>query len=276
MTQAVAIEHKHSRRVGAFEKRAHEIDFIRGVLIIIVILDHIMNNFMNHSNTWYQITGIEFWHNFYLFADWYWFSIPRQIIRQIALISFCFISGISCAFSKNNWKRAGLMVTVFAVLQVVGNLLQAWNVLPGVNTIIDFNVIGVLAFSTLFYCFVQNCSWKGLTASMLLWLLFSTYGMNIIRTIPGTEVARVPSLIEPTFTPADWMPLVPYIAFFFMGAILSYFVYQDRKSKVRRFEWERPVCFIGRHTIWIYLGHQVIFIPLFMLITYIVRVSYGA
>lgn len=276
MTQAVAIEHKHSRRAGAFEKRAHEIDFIRGILIIVVILDHIMNNFMNHANTWYQITGIEFWHNFYLFADWYWFSIPRQIIRQIALISFCFISGISCAFSKNNWKRAGLMVTVFAVLQVVGNLLQAWNVLPGVNTIIDFNVIGVLAFSTLFYCFVQNCSWKGLTASMLLWLLFSTYGMNIIRTIPGTEVARVPSLIEPTFTPADWMPLVPYIAFFFMGAILSYFVYQDRKSKIRRFEWERPVCFIGRHTIWIYLGHQVIFIPLFMLITYIVRVAYGA
>lgn len=269
------VQHQHSRKVGAFEKRAHEIDFIRGALIVIVLLDHIMNNFMLHSDTWYQITGITFWHEFNKFCWWYWECAARQIIRQVCLIAFCFISGISCAFSKNNWKRAGLMIVVFALIQVVGNLLDSWKWLP-VSTIIDFNVIGVLAFSTLFYCFVQNQSWKGLTASMLLWLLFSSYGMDILRTIPGTANARVPSLIEPTFTAADWMPLVPYIAFFFMGAITSYFFYQDRKSKFRRFEWERPICFIGRHTIWIYLGHQVVFVPLFMLITQILRSAYGA
>ena len=276
MGEAVAVKHRHSRRLGAFEKRAHEIDFVRGVLIIVVLLDHIMNNFMIHSNTWYEITGIEFWHNMYLFSDWYWFCPARQLIRQICLIAFCYISGISCAFSKNNWKRAGLMILVFGLLQVITNLLQAWNLVPGTTFAVDFNIIGVLAFSTLFYCFVQNQSWKGLTASMLLWLLFSTYGMDILRTIPGTEVARVPALVDPLFTPADWMPIVPYIAFFFMGAITSYFFYQDRKSKLPRGEWERPICFIGRHTIYIYLGHQVVFVSLFILITAIVRAAYGA
>ena len=275
MSDAV-INQTHTRRIGVFEKRVHEIDFLRGLLIVIVVIDHILNNIFLNSETWYQITGAEVWHNIYLATKWYWFCTPRQVIRVGCLAAFCFISGISCAFSKNNWKRAGLMIVVFALLQVGSNLLSAWGVLGEGGRVIDFNVIGVLAFSTLFYCFIQDKSWKILLASTLLWLLFSSYGMDILRTIPGTMTARVPSLVEPTFTPGDWMPLVPYIVFFFLGALVSYFVYQDRKSKLPRHEWERPMCFIGRHTIWIYLGHQVVFLPIFAIITAVLRATYGA
>ena len=73
----------------------------------------------------------------------------------------------------------------------------------------------------------------------------------------------------------DWMPLFPYIFFFFSGAFFSYFFYKEKKSYFKRHEWERPVCFVGRNTIWIYLGHQVVFIPLFMLIDAIIKASYG-
>jgi len=263
------------KRVGAFEKRVHEVDLIRGILILIVLIDHILNCFLLHSLSWRDSTGNMFWQQFHDAMQWYWDCIPRQIIRQICLILFCFISGISCAFSRNNWKRACQMILVFAIIQVGSNLLQSWAWLGSTYTIIDFNVIGVLAFSTLFYCFIQNCSWKGLLASTLLWGLFVTYGMDIIRTIPGTLNARVPSLVEPLFQTGDWMPLVPYILFFFMGALFSYFVYQDKTSKVRRHEWERPFCFVGRHTIWIYLGHQAVFIPIFMLIDLFVRLAHG-
>jgi hypothetical protein len=51
--------------------------------------------------------------------------------------------------------------------------------------------------------------------------------------------------------------------------------YQDKKSRLPRGEWERPICFVGRNTLWIYLGHQVVFIPLFMIITAIMRACYG-
>lgn len=277
MSRGIAINQNHTRRIGAFEKRVHEVDCLRGILIIIVLLDHILNNFFLHSETWYQITGAEIWHHVYLLAKFYWFCIPRQVIRQVCLFLFCFISGISCAFSKNNWKRACLMIVVYAFLAVISNFLTAWG-LAGEDSsmVIDFNVIGVLAFSTLFYCFIQEQSWKGLLASTLLWFLFASYGMAIIKSIPGSYDARVPALIEPRGEVGDWMPIVPYIVFFFLGALLAYFVYQDRKPKLKRFEWERPFCFVGRHTIWIYLGHQVFFIPLFILITQILRWSYGA
>ncbi|MCR4879400.1 MAG: DUF1624 domain-containing protein [Bacilli bacterium] len=264
------------KRAGAFEKRVHEIDFLRGVLILIVLMDHLLNNFLLNTDTWYQITGNVFWHYFYNGMVFYWDSIARQIIRYICLIAFVTISGISCSFSRNNWKRAGEMLLVYAFLAVVTNFMQAWHTLGSDSVvIIDFNVIGVLAWSTLFYCFVQNRSWKGLLASGLCWLLFSSYGMDIIHSIPGTSLARVPALIMPTFQTGDWMPLVPYIGFFFIGVLIGYFVYADKKSKVRRFEWERPFCFVGRYTIYIYLGHQIILIPLFMAITAIMRSCYG-
>ena len=270
----------HSRRLGAFEKRVHEVDCARGILILLVLFDHLLISFLLNSLPWYEITGNYFWFQVHEAMQWYYDCLPRQIIRQVCLIAFCFISGVSCAFSRNNWKRACEMILVFALIQVGGNLLKAWHWFGDTETIIDFNVIGVLAFSTLFYCFVQNLSWRGLLASTLLWTLFVTYGMDIIWTIPGTEygheLARVPALFEPKFPVGDWMPIVPYIAFFFAGALFALFVYQDKKAKLPRGEWERPVCFIGRYTIWIYLGHQAILIPIFMVITAILRAAYGA
>lgn len=275
MSNELTIE-SHSRKVGAFEKRVHEVDFLRGVLIIIVLLDHLLNNFLMNTETWYRITGNPFWHEFFQAMVFYWDHPARQIVRFICLIAFCFISGISCAFSRNNWKRAGEMIAVFALIAVVSNLLQVWGWLgEGVVTIIDFNVIGVLAFSTLFYCFVQNCSWKGLLAATLGWFLFVTTGMRIITSLPNSDMARVPALLQPYYATADWMPIVPYIFFFFLGALFSLFIYQDKKSKLPRYNWERPFCFVGRYTLYIYLGHQAVFIPVFMIITAILRSTYG-
>lgn len=273
MADTVVIENK-PKKLGKFELRVHEVDLIRGILILIVLMDHILNCFLLNSENWYQITGAECWHGMYQSMVWYWNSVARHCVREVVLFSFCFISGLSCAFSRNNWKRAGLMVMIFAVLQVGSNLLQSFGWFGSTTLIIDFNVIGVLAFSTLFYCFVQKCSWKGILAAGLAWFLFSWYGMDIIRTIPGATSARVPSLMPQSIATADWMPLVPYIVFFFAGAVLTCFIYKDKKSKFTRHEWERPFCFIGRNTLWVYLGHQVVFLSIFAIITAILKAVY--
>ena len=44
MSNELAIDNQ-PRRLGAFEKRVHEVDFLRGLLIIIVLIDHLLNNF---------------------------------------------------------------------------------------------------------------------------------------------------------------------------------------------------------------------------------------
>ena len=268
------------KRVGAFEKRVHEIDFARGLLILLVVMDHILNNIMLHAQSWASwVPQNPAFAQLFEGMKWYWNGEPRAVIRYIALFSFCFVSGASSQFSRNNWKRAGELLIVWGVLLVGGRLLEAYEWLPGTNTRIDFNVIGVLAFSTLFYCFVQNQSWKGLTASCLLWFLASCYlipFLGAINNVAYDDAYYIPVLFNGTrYFTADWMPLFPYITFFFMGAVFAYFFYQEKKSYFKRHEWERPICFVGRNTIWIYLGHQVVFIPIFMLIDVIIKACYG-
>ncbi|MBO4285838.1 MAG: DUF1624 domain-containing protein [Bacilli bacterium] len=280
---------KVSRKAGAFEKRVHEIDFMRGVLILIVVMDHILNNIMLHAANWADwVPQNPAFQDLFDGMVWYWDGEPRAVIRYLALFLFCFVSGISSQFSRNNWKRAGELLVVWAFLLVGGRLLEAYNWLPGTNTRIDFNIIGVLAFSTLFYCFIQNQSWKGMLASCLIWFLVSCYLVPFLGAIntstkegvylPASENMNIylPVLWNgKRYFTADWMPLFPYITFFFMGAVFSYFFYREKKSYFKRHEWERPFCFVGRNTIWIYLGHQVVFIPFFMLIDVIIKACYG-
>lgn len=277
MSETATLDNQIVKRQGAFEKRVHEIDFLRGALILLVVFDHILNCFLLHSESWTQwVPSNAGFAGLFNAMHWYWYCEARQVIRYLALFLFCFVSGISSQFSRNNWKRSGQLLIVWALLLVGGRLLEAYNWLPGTNTRIDFNIIGVLAFSTLFYCFIQNCSWRGILASCLCWFLLSCYLLPFLEAIPGAHSVYNPALWDgqQSFT-GDWMPLFPYIFFFFLGAFFSYFFYSQRKSYFVRHEWERPVCFVGRNTIWIYLGHQIVLIPIFMLVDVIVKACYG-
>lgn len=264
-------------KANPFETRIHEIDFLRGILILLVLMDHIFWNLKNYNGIWDAYFGQtnEMVHQCYLFFRWYWSSAVREIVRQFVLFLFCFVSGISCAFSKNNWVRAALMIVVAFAVSTATNLLEAWKIL-GQGVRIDFNIIHILGLSTLIYCFYQKKSWKSLLAMCLIFLIFSQYSIDALRAIPGSENAYVPLLWYPNNVHlADWLPLFPFIGFFFAGAVTSCFIYKNKKSIFKhRFNFERPICFIGRHTLVIYLCHQIVIIPIFMIINAIVTGSF--
>ena len=258
-------------KLGAFEKRIHEIDFIRGVLMLLVVMDHIFNLLRSYNGGWAGADHIQPFWGIYLVADFYWTNIARKIVRWFCLASFCFISGISCAFSKNNWKRAGQMIALWAIILVGSRILEAcrvtYNWQLGINSFaIDFNIIGVLAWSTLIYCFVQEKNWKWLLVIGIIGLLIHPVCVLLSQTEWGKE-AFVPMLWEPShalYPHADYMPLFPYLGFFFAGALLSKFTYSvERKSYFKRHEFERPVCFIGRHSLIIYITHFLVLIGIF-------------
>jgi uncharacterized membrane protein len=273
MSEAV-INNKPQTKVKAFDKRIHEVDFFRGFLILLVLLDHLFNRFGTDNNFCLPLQQF--------FGGWYLPFQGRGVIRFLALAGFCFTSGVSCAFSKSNWKRAIEMLTFYAILTLGSNLLEIFLTDKGIvnfNFRIDFNVIGVLAFSTFFYCLVQNRSWKALTAMTIGTFLLAFYVFPTFRdySLPNTPDGQslygwtfyAPAFFRPEATQADWMPLLPFMTFFLMGAIFSYFFYKEKKQslfpKLKR-NWERPICFMGRHSLLFYLGHQLVYIPIFMLL----------
>ena len=256
-----------AKKSQKFEKRIHEIDFLRGILIILVILDHLFWFVKTYSLKWGGDTN-----GVYLATNFYWTSGARQIIRQIVLFLFVFVSGISCSFSKNNWKRAGKMLIVWALLSIFTNVGdRLFNGGKG-GWIIDFNVIGVLAWSILIYCFCQKMSWKGIAAVTLIMFLLSMMIVLIPQEIRNAVYLPAlwapdglvrPAVENPVHLTGDWMPLFPYITFFFMGVLFSLFVYNKKQSLLTRHEWERGMCFIGRNTIWVYLAHEPVLLIIF-------------
>ncbi len=279
------------KRLGAFEKRIHEIDFIRGLLMMLVIMDHLFWFFKTYSGIIYDHNNVQFFKVCYDIFNFYWTSNIRVIIRQLALFGFVFISGISCAFSRNNWKRAAQMILVWGALSLVTNIIHAvtryqfnGGDIPNLSIVLDFNVIGVLAWSILIYCFFQNRSWKALAAFGLGAFLFTIIVIPTLLSISGIEQYPMPALWRFDFSEeylitsggvyfyGDWLPLFPYICYFFLGAIVAKLLYKDKQSLIpSRKEFERPFCFVGRHAIWVYLLHEPILMGIAALVMLFVR-----
>ena len=260
-----------------FRTRIHEIDFLRGFLMCLVVLDHIFNLLMSFNKGWAGDAQTQPFYGIYKVAEFYWTNPARHIVRWLCLGSFCFVSGISCAFSRSNWKRAGQMITLWFLILAFSNIIQSvtayngWHL--GIDTFrIDFNIIGVLAWSTLIYCFVQDKSWKWLLVIGIIALAIHP----ICVVLSWTDWAKDPNtyavpFIQPSWDgphrQADFMPLFPYLGFFFGGALLSKFTYSvSKKSYFKQHEWERPICFVGRHSLLIYISHFAVLIGIFSLI----------
>ena len=285
MESAVPQQVETKKKISPFEKRVHEIDFARGVLILMVVIDHLFNQLGPYSVKW-NLPGLNW------FCGWYWNGIPREIIQPLALMAFCFLSGISCAFSRNNWKRAIEALILWALILGGSRLLYLTGWIQG-GCIIDFNIIGVLAFSTLIYCFIQKKSWKMVAAMALIFFIFAQYIVpnmrtNLVKLCGQMEYTYIrPGNFEPSpnfyfpffFEPriqADWVPLPAFGLFFFIGALATRFIYKDKKSKVKhKYNWERPVCFIGRHTLIIYLVQFFAIMGLLALVDVIVKACGG-
>lgn len=253
-----------------FEKRIHEIDFVRGLLMCLVVLDHLFNLLRSFNGGWAGELHTQPFYAIFQFTDFYWQSPVRTVVRWLCLIAFCFVSGVSCAFSRNNYKRAAQMIALWAIIFVGSNILESiratYDLSLGVKSMrVDFNIIGVLAWSTLIYCFVQEKSWKWLLVIGIIGLLIHPVCVLLSNTEWGKS-AYVPFLWRPE-NQADYMPLFPYLGFFFAGALLSKFTYsKDKKSYFKRYNWERPICFIGRHSLIIYASHFLILIGIFSLV----------
>ena len=279
---------KEKARKSPFETRIHEIDFLRGLLMCLVIMDHIFNLLMSFNKGWAGGSeailageGIQPFVTIYKVAAFYWTNPARSIVRWICLATFCFVSGISSAFSRNNWKRAGEMIALWYIIFIFSNigqsLIDTYNLDLGIATArVDFNIIGVLAWSTLAYCFVQDKSWKWLLVVALIGLAIHPICVALSWTEWGQspDTYAVPFL-KPTYTDdgygpfrqADFMPLFPYLSFFFAGAIVSKFTYSvSKKSYFKKHEWERPICFLGRHSLIVYITHFLILIGIFSLV----------
>ena len=83
------------------KKRFWEIDFARGICVILMIFDHLMYSFAVVAPFVGTLFGTDMWPGAAEFAVWYWRHPVRDVIRPIIVCAFFIICGVSCTLSRS-------------------------------------------------------------------------------------------------------------------------------------------------------------------------------
>lgn len=266
--------------------RIWEIDFIRGVCVLLMILDHLSILIEGYfAPSWY---GSAFYagavgDSFSLFCRKWVNGDVRPIIHNIVLFFFFGVSGISCTLSRSNLKRGSQLAIIAIIYSFCSLFAEEVIGISGVTTV--FGVLDFLAVCMLLYAFI---SWAcheqpyaistvavGIIGIVLILYFCYTPPKSTPKIFailfPSHDIHGVPSLFykQSDFSPGDLFTLIPYSAYFFAGVMLAPILYGKRKSLLPKLDgkWNTPVCFVGKYALLVYIVHLVALAGLLSLIS---------
>ncbi|MDR0855434.1 MAG: DUF1624 domain-containing protein [Christensenellaceae bacterium] len=275
------------------KKRVWEVDFLRGFAILLVVLDHAMVDLGDiFYGAWVSsdIAGLV---NAAESASNYLVSDIRTIWHPIFVFIFFFVSGLSCALSKNNFVRG---FKLLIVAQIVTVATAAVSAIIEFDLTISFGVLHALAISIIIFSAVDFVATKFsktkqertifyLALSVFIFVLstgiFARTGIDYTKMLSYGGKMLDKGVFEGVFvytkamgrvSPGDYFPLLPHLGWFAIGAALSAVLYPDKKSLLPKLDgkWHYPLTITGRFTLLIYIGEQVVLALLLALITYAV------
>ena len=221
------------------KRRIWELDFARGIAILIMIHGHFLYDLaefagvpVNYSSGFYYLLG------------------------RVGAFLFISIAGVSCTLSRSNFRR-GFRLLFIALALTAGSFLLA----P--DYAIWFGILHFLSVSMLLYALgdalrLRIPAWATAlagVAAIALGLYFKTLSDPIGILFPL-------GITAPGFTSADYYPLFPSLGVFLSGVAFGrhFYVNRDRRSLFRFDIGRNPVSWAGRHSLVIYLVHQPVLI----------------
>ena len=256
-------------------QRIWEVDFLRGFLLLFVVFDHFM------FNLWYfcqdASTGLFKW--LYSLSVAYYSEQATLGALQIAthngfIMAFVFIAGVSSNFSGSNLKRAIKMSAVALLLSAVTNALSqvVYKQLE-----INFNVIHVLAVCCFVWCLIeiiqQKLTQKQIVAMQVV-LIVLALALGVVGYYfhfnPLENGRALVVLIRcgnsANFSPADYLPLLPALSYYIIGACVGAKLYSKKQSLFgKQVKFARPICWLGEKSLYVYLLSQVVMFAFFYL-----------
>lgn len=192
--------------------------------------------------------------------DWFLNPVIQNIWRSSISWVFLALAGWMCAFSRNNARRgARYAAAAFAV--------WAATSVAAVDTPISFGILFCMAASTLLYTAAAPILRRIPPAAGLIIALAcfaATYGVSDTRvSFEGLAWLGFPG---PTFTSGDYYPLLPF-AFMYLAGTYAAALFDATHPHGYPAWMERadigPLSFIGRHSLAVYLAHQVVLVVVF-------------
>ncbi len=246
------------------ENRYHLLDSLRGLLLINMVAFHAIYDIV-------YILGIP--------IPWYT-GLPGYFWQQSICWGFIFLSGFCFRLSRHPLRHglvvlgAGLFVSLVTCI-----------VMP--SQAILYGVLWLLGLAGLVQCLVWAVWNKlGYPPFPAVWgLILSLLAFFLTRNVPygwlgfqGIQIAPLPPALYsgqwlallgfpgPGFYSADYFPLVPWFFLYLAGYFLWRCIGSRRRIMDKLRPGIRPLAFLGRHSLLIYLLHQPVLMGVFTLL----------
>lgn len=210
-------------------ERIWEIDFFRGIALILMIIFHTVFDLGDIYNIPVAYDAGLFYY-----------------IGNASAILFILISGISCSLSKSNVKRG---IRVFVIAMIITTVSYLYD--PDLT--IKFGILHFLGISMLLYPLFKPLNKYEL---LVLGTLMIMTGIYISKFNMPFDYLFPIGLKSSEFISGDYYPLLPWLGLFLYGVSIGRFLYSEKKSIFSFNKNKNPVSFIGRHTLLIYIIHQ--------------------
>ncbi len=219
------------------------VDTLRGIAVISMIFYHAL------------------WDMVYIFGkNWEWYTSPyARIWQQSICISFIFISGFCVLMGKSSVKRGitvllcGVLISLFTNIFMPENSIYFGVLICIGSCMLIGDVLRKYIYKINFYA--------GICLSFVMFLLFRNINKGYILNIKlphflykGFLMAYI-GFPENAYKGVDYFSLIPWI-FIFTTGIFTYIAFEKRNMLQYTVKGIKPLSFIGRHALAIYMIHQ--------------------
>lgn len=230
-------------------RRIWEIDFLRGLSIILVVCYHLLYDLGAY-------VGVQRFFGFSTDLTTVAWTIAQYFFAGLFIV----LSGTSSTLTRSNVRRGlrllAVSLLVTAITYVFDPASAVW-----------FGILQLLAVSILIFGAVFE---KAKPVACAVWGVFVLGLGAALHFVKKGMTIRFDWLLpfgihSPDYSSFDYFPLIPWFGIFLIGAAMGKSVYAPRQSLL---PWDLPQTFVnaaGRHSLLIYIAHQ----PVILAVLYV-------
>jgi uncharacterized membrane protein len=225
-----------------------QLDFIRGLAIIFMIIFHVsfdLNNF--------HFIEIDIYHA----KEWHYY-------RMVIVSMFIVCVGIALALVNENGIDLKKNLKRFALLGLASVMITIASVVTFPQSWIYFGVLHFITFASIIALLFVRYEWLSLTLGLLIVILFNLDMINMHWLYNATaSTLHLPSHTE------DLVPLAPWFGVILIGIFIGkkrLFLFPLQENKATN-----TIGFLGKHSLFIYLAHQPLFFGSIALADYLLH-----
>ena len=226
------------------KQRIWELDAARGLAVLGMVMVHFLFDLS-------ELTGILRW------REPVWFLLVKNHCGGVFLV----ISGISVTLGSHNIRRGIQVLLCGGLVTGVTYGMYALGLANG-SIVIYFGVLQCLGVCMLLWSLLRRLPHRALLAGGV---TLAAAGLVLGQYAFPTGWYLIPLGFCPEwFRSSDYFPLLPHLGYFMLGACLGRTCYRDKTTRFPGANQRllRPLCALGRNSLWVYLLHQPLLLSL--------------